>query len=602
MENPNQYKRSNYTKNIDIEELYSKNSDNLTLLEEEFIEKLLNDPEFSKIDKSPKLFKLLKSHYRNSNIIGIKKNKILMYLRKYNITKYNHILPYLIKKSQKSQSGVLVVTVVTSPYPMSEGKIQKFSCQWDCHYCPKEPGQPRSYLHDEPSVLRANQNNFDPILQFTDRCLSLYDNGHPIDKIELLVLGGTWDSYPIDYRENFIRDLFYAANTFKHLINREKYSLEIEQQINETTGCRIIGLTLETRPDCINEKSIRHFRKLGCTRIQIGVQHTDDTILRKINRKCTTKQVKLAIKILKNNGFKVDIHLMTQLPNSNVILDEKMFNNVLNNPELQADQWKIYPCCITPWTKIKEWYDNGKYNPYSDKELIDMLVRIKSKVHPWIRLNRIFRDIPNQYILGGTSLTNLRQILDKTMLNHNLKCNCIRCREIGLQKNISNNNDIIFKKYIYNSSDGVEYFLSYVNSNNNLYGFLRLRINNNNKYNYFKSNKDTAFIRELHVYGNLVKVNNNSKTNDSQHRGIGKKLIKEAEWICWSKNISKISIIAGIGTRNYYRKLGYKYNKDGGYMIKQFNSYFSMNMILIYYNIILVLFISFNITETYKDF
>eukprot|EP00967_Tisochrysis_lutea_P104507 scaffold158659_cov33-Tisochrysis_lutea.AAC.3 len=314
----------------------------------------------------------------------------------------------LVKKSSKSQSGVLVITVLTSPYPeftKPDGKRTKqaFSCAWNCYYCPSEPDQPKSYLHDEPAVKRANENHFDPVMQLTDRAATLAMNGHPVDKIELLVLGGTWSSYPHEYQEEFVRDLFYAANTFWQRTKREKRSLLEEQTINETAQCKIIGLTLETRPDTIDADELRRLRRYGCTRLQLGVQHTDDRVLRKINRGCTTAQVSSrqatcvqrrihqskasgwekvpsillwpahtfsypgapiarcrffglqvtkALRLLKNSCYKVDIHLMPNLPGSSAELDREMFERVLKDPDLQADQWKVYPTQVHASPKL----------------------------------------------------------------------------------------------------------------------------------------------------------------------------------------------------------------------------------------------------------
>lgn len=229
----------------------------------------------------------------------------------------------LITRPSRSLSGILSITVLTSPNPgivnmeTGETKVSQFSCKWDCFYCPSEPGQPKSYLRDEPAVLRANENQFDPVLQFCDRLATLTENGHPPDKIELLVLGGTWSSYPHQYQELFIRDLFYAANTFwERGPDRRQARLSIveEQKINETASVKIIGLTLETRPDCINEEELKRFRYYGCTRVQLGVQHTNDKILDLVNRKCTTQDTMNALRLLKNTCYKVDIHLMPNLP------------------------------------------------------------------------------------------------------------------------------------------------------------------------------------------------------------------------------------------------------------------------------------------------
>ena len=216
---------------------------------------------------------------------------------------------------------------------------QAFSCEWDCYYCPNEPGQPRSYLHDEPSVLRANMNQFDPVLQFTDRAATLSQNGHPLDKVELLVLGGTWSSYPHAYQAEFVRDLFFAANTFYERPKRERRSLVEEQTLNEGSSVKIIGLTLETRPDTITPDELRRLRRYGCTRVQLGLQHTSDDVLRNINRGCNKADAARAIALLKDAAFKVDVHLMPNLPGSSPSADREMFQEMLDDPLMQADQW-----------------------------------------------------------------------------------------------------------------------------------------------------------------------------------------------------------------------------------------------------------------------
>ena len=308
----------------------------------------------------------------------------------------------LTTKASKSQSGVLVVTVITSPYPsVGGGKPQKFSCEWNCYYCPNQPGQPRSYLRDEPAVLRANQNRFDAVMQFTERCATLAQNGHPVDKVELLVLGGTWASYPAEYREAFCRDLYFAANTFWERCKRERFSLAVEQNLNESASTKIIGLTLETRPDTITVAELRLLRSYGCTRVQLGVQHTDEAVLAKVNRGHGRVATAVALQLLKDACYKVDIHLMPNLPGASVEIDKQMFDAVLTDPLLQADQWKIYPCETVPWTVIKKWFDEGSYVPYDEAALTEVLLYGKSRVHPWIRLNRVVRDIPSNYIFGG---------------------------------------------------------------------------------------------------------------------------------------------------------------------------------------------------------
>ena len=440
--------------------------------------------------------------------------------------------------------------------------------------------QPRSYLSSEPAVLRANKNNFDAVLQFIDRANALKLCGHVIDKIELLVLGGTWDHYPLEYQYEFIRDLYYAANTYLKY-KRSRLSLEEEIHINQTEEHRIIGLTLETRPDCVTLKQIKKLREFNTTRLQIGVQHIDDDILKYINRGCYLKHTIKSNYLWKQNGGKIDWHLMPDLPGSSYEKDFEMFRKLLackiirvkNNyfrynleyPELQADQMKIYPCEVTDWTKIKEWYDEGKYKPYGEDEekLIEVIMFLKTNIFPWIRLNRIVRDIPNINILGGNSNVNLRQVILARMKKHNQSCDCIRCREI--KEKPKGKNIIVIREY--NAVKATEYFISIESPDyKTLYGFIRLRINEKNDDLIYEELKDCSFVRELHVYGQIIKHNKNDK-NKTQHSGFGKKLLKKAEEISYNKGFKKVAIISGVGVRQYYEKNGYKLVKN--YMIKE---------------------------------
>uniref|UniRef100_A0AAV1TAN3 tRNA carboxymethyluridine synthase n=1 Tax=Peronospora matthiolae TaxID=2874970 RepID=A0AAV1TAN3_9STRA len=482
----------------------------------------------------------------------------------------------LIKKAQKSQSGVLVVTVLTSPYPEVGGKKQRFSCQWNCYYCPNEPDQPRSYLHDEPSVLRANRNDFDPVLQFCDRCVTLAMNGHPVDKIELLVLGGTWASYPVGYQETFIRDLFYAANTFFERAKRERHSLDEEKLENETAAVKIIGITLETRPDCINAEELRRFRRYGCTRVQLGIQHTDDAILKKINRGCTTADAVRALKLLRDCCYKTDIHLMPNLPGSDPEKDRAMFDYVLQSPDLQADQWKIYPCEITPWTVIKKWYDEGSYVPYADDKMMDLLMDVKAKVHPWIRLNRVVRDIPSQYILGGMDEPNLRQVICNKMIARGTPCKCIRCREVKTDDAAIASAECVVREY--EANEGDEYFISFETPDRSkICGFARLRLSMTAGGGIFPELEGAALIRELHVYGQLVAsiselkkdaASVSANNGAAQHTGLGTQLMRKAEAIARAHGYKKVAVIAGVGVRNFYRRLGFEVEGEGELMIK----------------------------------
>jgi len=479
----------------------------------------------------------------------------------------------LLAKAVRSQSGVLPITVFTSPYPSyttKDGKrvTQSFSCKHDCYYCPDEPDLPRSYLSDEPGVARGKRHRFDAVDQFFARAWTHSVNGHPIDKIEILVLGGTWTEYPREYQEEFIRDIFWSSNVFyDKLPKRAKRSLREEQVLNETALCRIIGLTLETRPDTIDEEEIKRLRYYGATRMQLGIQHTNDEILKKVNRGCYREDSVRATKLLKDAGFKIDYHLMPDLPGSTPEKDRDMFREVLFGPDLQADQWKIYPCETVPWTVIEKWYKEGTYVPYPDEVLFDLILEVKKAVHPWIRLNRVIRDIPDQYIMGGNAITNLRQQLQNTLKSQGHSCRCIRCREVG-GRNVDPRKAILTVQK-YESSGGDEYFLSFeLPDKSIIFGFLRLRLSPDAGLNgALPELTGCALIRELHVYGTLRPVGDTTGQVQSQHGGFGKRLMNAAERIALCKGYQKIAVISGIGTREYYRARGYYL--QGTYMVKE---------------------------------
>jgi ELP3 family radical SAM enzyme/protein acetyltransferase len=540
----------------------------------------------------------------------------------YNIELTYDLKKFLIKKAMRSNSGVLVVTVVLKP--------DIFSCPMKCSYCPTEtdlvgnPTQPKSYLSTEPAMLRALQYNFDIKGQVHDRIKSYIKTGN-IDvnisrtskKLEFIVSGGTWESYPYDYREQVMKEIYWACNTFNN--PKTIKSIEDEIEINETSEYRVIGLTIETRPDFITKTSIKDYRRWGITRIQIGVQHYDNNILEKINRECYTSDTITAIKLLKQTGFKVVCHLMPDLPNSSPQLDKWMFYQAINNPHLQFDDVKIYPTAVCQSdnpniivkSDIADWYKDGKYMPYADKnldDLIDVLIYYKSNIQPWIRIQRLVRDIPKRSMQAGYErISNLRQILQNKMKKEGIKCYCIRCMEIGDTNKISTSlsTKLVVRKY--KASDGLEYFISFethkqpkifsfsfwsylyflfisslisvfiyprkvnrywsgdLNTYNGLIGFCRLRIDKNAGAGFIREIKDSALIREVHIYGQTLGVGDNG--NCSQHKGYGKLLVKTAEDIAKNHRYNRIAVIAGVGTREYYKnKCGY--NIDGTYMIK----------------------------------
>ena len=591
-------------RNIDIEELNSKYE---TIIHSKF-----DVPKEEDVSRyTPLIMELVEMSHEGR----ISQNKIFNLKRKYNLIcknsflfrisqrlledgtihqeAYDQLLQSFRTKRGKSHSGVLVITVLTSPYPeyiSEDGTVvkQSFSCAWNCAYCPAEPGQPRSYLKGEPGVLRANKNNFDCVSQMWERMDSLSIIGHPVDKLEIIVLGGTWASYPLKYRENFLRDAYYAANIYWDIGEpRERKSLEEEIRLNWDAKVRVIGLTLETRPDTITPEMIRHFRRVGCTRVQLGIQHIDDSVLKRIRRQCPTEHTIQAIQRLKDHGFKVDAHWMPNLPGSNEALDRYMFLDTLlgvewgsggpihrseqqgeewesyqlTAPALQVDQWKVYPCALVPWTDIEKWYREGTYVPYNTEVLERLLIDMKQLVFPWIRLNRIIRDIPKDYILNDGDAGNLRQELGDIMKKDGTRCMCIRCREVKEQAWDGSYQTVV---RTYSASEGTEYFISAESKDNlQLYGFVRLRIPSG-KSVYFKELEGCSFVRELHVYGQLETVGN--RTERVQHRGLGRHLMAVAERIAKERGYFKMAVIAGEGTRRYYEKLGYK--NEGAYMIR----------------------------------
>jgi ELP3 family radical SAM enzyme/protein acetyltransferase len=562
------------------------------------------------------IFRLLKKKYRVQPSKGDFRNVFNKFYK--NIDVPNNFKKWMIKKNTRSNSGVLVATIVLPP--------EKFSCKYDCFYCPQEtdlngkPTQPRSYLSNEPAMLRALQFNFDLKGQLGNRIHSYTSTGNiqkdktSCYKMEIILSGGTWESYPKDVRERVMNELFWAANTYGN--DREMKSLEEEIKENETTVYRIIGLTIETRPDNITPESIQDYCRWGVTRVQIGVQHYDDKILKNINRKCYTKDTIRAIRLLKQCGFKVVVHLMPDLPGSNPQLDKWMFDQALTNPDLQFDDVKLYPTAVCKTSdpklivksKIADWYREGKFVPYGEKnldDLIDVLIYYKTRINPWVRIQRLVRDIPSKGIEAGYhKMSNLRQFIQDKMVKNNQQCYCIRCMEIGDKELDDINPMFVVRKY--NASEGIEYHLTieshqmdildsiyyylfqvyafiyylitgyekYFSGNkrsyDGLYGFLRLRIDPNPGGNIIQEINGCALVRELHIYGQSLGVGKDGI--GSQHRGFGMKLMSVAENIAAMHNFKKVAVIAGVGVREYYKnKCGYHLGNT--FMLKEIQNY-----------------------------
>ena len=527
------------------------------------------------------------------------------------IKRSSHFEINMAKKATRGHAGVNVVTIFTSGAQMSdnnENSIKTGGCPKNCHYCPFEkdangiPTQPRSYLSTEPGNLRATENKHHPVGQMFARIYTLEQIGHispfyetSSSKIDAMISGGTFNFYPREYIIWFTTCMYYAANVYPYYREHNKFprdmlTLEEEQHINESVQIRIIGLTIETRPDYLDPHDyeskakqsdpnhiintfevLELFRELGVTRVQIGLQHTNDKVLKFVNRDCTNEQNKKAIFFLKQNGFKVDGHWMLDLPmpaNLNPPEEDmKMLDEALQNPDLELDQWKIYPTEVTPYTVISDWYHDGFYKPYAEinngEILKDVIIHAKKQMKPWIRINRVIRDIPLISIEGGIMCPNMRNMIEDSMKKQNITCKCIRCREVKLQK--IDYTTVVGKKRYYVGSQGDEYFLSFETPDERiLVGYLRLRLNRTNNM-VIPYLQNTALIRELHVLGKHTNVGD-EEVKGAQHRGYGRRLIHEAEQIAIDEGFERIAIIAGVGVREYYRKFGYEL--ENTYMVK----------------------------------
>ena len=476
-------------------------------------------------------------------------------MRENKIRKNHKLERLLVKRAVRTLSGVSIITVLTKPY----------ACPGACVYCPSEKSMPKSYISDEPAAARAFLLHFDPFKQVGARMAALEKNGHPTDKIELIVKGGTWNAYPLAYQYWFILRCFEAANgdraskqkNITTKINDLRKKILSAQKKNEKAKHRIVGLTLETRPDFINEKNIFTMRELGCTRVELGVQTIDDEILQLIKRGHNAAESARAAKLLKNFGLKVDFHLMPQLPGTTPAKDKKMMTEIFDNPAYRPDMIKIYPCTVVKKSSLYKWVKSGRFKPYSDKKLIDLLINFKTIVPRYVRISRLIRDIPGHHIVAGNTKTNLRQIIQAEMSRRGLRCNCLRCREVGHANVILSQPKLFIDKYL--ASGGTEYFLSFEDAKRRVvYAFCRLRVSKDGFY--------PAFIRELHTYGQSLEIGA-KQAGASQHKGLGVKLIHKAERIAANSGAEKIAVISGVGVRGYYRKLGY--NLEDSYMVKK---------------------------------
>lgn len=456
------------------------------------------------------------------------------------------------KRNIRTLSGVSPVAVLT----------KSFGCPGQCVYCPTEKNVPKSYLSNEPAVMRAIIHGYDAYEQVKWRIKTLNANGHNTDKIELIIMGGTWSALPKTYQNSFIKGCFDGLNLSK------SRNLKQAQKKNETARHRCVALTLETRPDWVNEKEILRMRDFGATRIEMGVQSLYDDVLKLVKRGHKTDATIRATQLLKDAGFKISYHMMPNLPGSSPKRDIAMFKKLFSDSNFRPDMLKVYPCVVAPFSELEKWYHQGKFKPYTDKQLIKIILEIKAYFPRYLRMSRLYRDIPSQSIIAGSKVSNMRQVAHELMKEKGIKCQCIRCREIRGQKIDPKNIELHVLNY--EASNGQEFFLSFDDvQTDKLCALLRLRFSSHSlkgKKHFIKELEGAAIIRELHTYGSQVPLSQKDELA-SQHMGFGKSLVIEAEKIAVKNGYKKIAVIAGIGVREYYKKLGYEL--AGTYILKK---------------------------------
>ncbi|MDR2699119.1 MAG: tRNA uridine(34) 5-carboxymethylaminomethyl modification radical SAM/GNAT enzyme Elp3 [Candidatus Methanoplasma sp.] len=452
--------------------------------------------------------------------------------------------PLLIKKPMRTMSGVAVVAVMTSPHPCPHGK---------CAYCPGgvENGSPQSYTGKEPAARRAERNGFDPYLQVRDRIDQLTAIGHRTDKIDLIVMGGTFTSRERVYQEWFVRRCLDAMN------ETDSSDLAGAQRMNETSEHRCIGLTVETRPDVFGDEQVELAMRLGATRAELGVQILDDGILSISKRGHGVKEIIDSTRSCKSHGLKVCYHLMPGLPGSDPKKDLECFRRIFDDPDFRPDMLKFYPTLVIPGTGLYEMWKSGEYVPYDVDTAADLLSEMKSAVPEYVRIQRIQRDIPAPQIAAGILKSNIRQLVQGRMAARGMSCRCIRCREVGHTGEELEDPDLIIQKVLgYEACGGTERFIS-LEYKDSIIGYVRLRTDGT----------DTATVRELKVFGRMASIG--SEGDDWQHRGFGKELMLEAERFAALDGKRRIRVTSGIGVREYYRASGYVLEEP--YMVKDLN-------------------------------
>jgi elongator complex protein 3 len=474
------------------------------------------------------------------------------------------LLKLLRTKPSRTYSGIAVVAVMAKPYPCPK--------ESPCIYCPGGVNSafgntPQSYTGHEPATMRAIQNNFDPKMQVVNRLNQIKALGHNTDKVELIIMGGTFPAMPADYQE------WFTQQCLDGISGAESSSLEEAQKFAETSPTKNTGITVETRPDCAGREQIDRILKMGVTRVELGVQTVYEDIYRLVNRGHTLQDVVNATKLLKDSGLKIVYHIMPGLPGSNFERDIETFKTIFTDPRFKPDMLKIYPTLVIKGTKLYEMWKEQKYKPYDTDECIKLLTEVSLSIPNWIRVQRMQRDIPAKLIEAGPKRSDLHDLVQKELIKRAKRCPCIRCREVariaetlGLEPDPF---DVHIKLSMYEASNGDELFISCEDVHQDiLLGFLRMRIPSDDAYRPEINKLQSAIIRELHVYGPAVKLGYSPTEGEWQHRGIGSLLLEKAEEVARDQyDTKKMLILSAIGVREYYTRFGY--SRDGPYVSKK---------------------------------
>lgn len=505
---------------------------------EELLESLHRDPPRSKGELQETKLRLARAH----GLSGLPSDsEILASLPSADRERFEDLLR---TKPARTASGVAVVTVMTLPHACPHGV---------CVYCPGGPrfATPQSYTGTEPAARRAAEHGYDPRAQTLARLRALQEIGHRTDKVDLIILGGTFTSMEGAYKEGFVKACLEAMN------GSEAESLEAAQAANESAAARCIGLTVETKPDCFLGREVEHSLDLGVTRIELGLQSTHDDVLEAVHRGHTDAQSRAALARAKDAGLKVGVHMMPGLPGSDVDRDLESFRLLFDDPAYRPDFLKIYPTLVLEGTALHALWAHGRYTPLSLDDAVDLVARVKATIPRWCRLQRVQREIGAPEIRGGPTKGDLRSLARERLRSRGLECHCVRCREVGFRGVEPRLEALRLLREDYASSGGQEVFLSLEDPDLDvLVAYARLRLD-----------RAGATIRELKVFGRLVPIHD-APEGRWQHRGYGRRLMEEAEGIARDEfHVRRMRVTSGVGVRGYYRSLGYRLETP--YMVRE---------------------------------